>query len=136
MANLFQFEHRRHPLLPRHKFYGRLAKSLAAGGLILGGSLLAGAIGYHYTCYADPNKTIPLGWLDSMLNAAMILSGMGPLVPVEQMSAAGKYFATIYAIFSGVVFISTIGIILAPAAHRMLHRFHLEEENKTPDDPS
>ncbi|MBL7804536.1 MAG: hypothetical protein JNL02_12420 [Saprospiraceae bacterium] len=134
MENLFQYEHRRHPLLPRHKYYGRLAKSLMAGVLILSVSLLLGTAGYHYTCFADPDNTIPLGWLDSMLNAAMILSGMGPLVPVEQMSDWGKYFAAGYAIFSGVVFISTIGIILAPAAHRMLHRFHLEEEKKTPGD--
>src|SRR6185503_5571573 len=89
--------------------------------LLLGCSLLAvalgiGMIGYHFLEH--------LAWLDAFANAAMILSGMGPLAPLE--TSAGKFFAGCYALFSGLLFLSVAGIILAPLAHRLLHKFHLE----------
>jgi hypothetical protein len=86
--------------------------------LILGVSLLIGVIGYHLTAESS--------WLDSLHNASMILSGMGPVIEIKTVS--GKLFSSFYALFSGIVFISNIGIILAPALHRMYHRLHMEEE--------
>ena len=86
--------------------------------LILGVCLLIGVIGYHYWGEA--------GWLDSVHNASMILSGMGPVV--EMTTVSGKIFSSFYALFSGVVFITNIGIILAPALHRMYHRLHLGDQ--------
>jgi len=65
-----------------------------------------------------------LGWLDALLNAAMLLGGEGPVAPVR--TAAGKLFASFYAIFGGIVFVTASGVLLAPAIHRFLHRFHLE----------
>ena len=83
-------------------------------------SLFVGMLGYHFTENLD--------WLDSMLNASMILTGMGPVNTMT--TTAGKLFASFYALFSGVVFLSTIAFILAPAAHRFLHKFHLDEKDQ------
>jgi hypothetical protein len=99
-------------------FYQRVFKNILLAFLILGICLLIGVAGYHYTADA--------GWLDSVHNASMILSGMGPVIEINTIS--GKVFSSFYALFSGVVFITNIGIILAPAIHRMYHRFHLENE--------
>ena len=110
------FEHRNEPLLPRRHYYRRLVRhGTIAAGVLLGG-LLTGMTGYH--CLEGQ------GWTDAFANAAMILSGMGPLDPIK--TAAGRIFAGIYAIFSGVAFLTTVGILLAPVVHRGLHRFHLE----------
>jgi hypothetical protein len=112
------FEHRREPLLPRPVFYARLARSAAlALGIVLA-SLALGMAGYHYF--------EKLSWLDAFLNAAMILSGMGPVAPIQ--TNAGKLFAGCYALFSGLAFITSIGVVLAPVFHRFLHKFHLESE--------
>jgi hypothetical protein len=112
------FEHRREPLLPRPVFYARLARSAAlALGIVLA-SLALGMAGYHYF-----EKLI---WLDAFLNAAMILSGMGPVAPIQ--TNAGKLFAGCYALFSGLAFITSIGVVLAPVFHRFLHKFHLDSE--------
>ena len=86
--------------------------SLAA----LGASLGLGMAGYHYF--------EGLSWVDSYANASMILSGMGPLSPLSTES--GKIFAGTYALFSGLTFITLVGIVLAPIVHRALHRLHLE----------
>lgn len=85
---------------------------------IIGLCLGIGVIGYHYT------DGIP--WIDSLHNASMILSGMGPVVEIKSVS--GKLFSSFYALFSGVAFITNIGILLAPAAHRLFHRLNLEDE--------
>ena len=119
IRHLFHYESKRQPLLPTHLFYGRLMRNIFAGLAILMLFLGVGVAGYHITC--------GFGWLDSLLNASMILSGMGPTNPIE--TDAGKWFASFYALVSGVVFITTIGIILAPVAHRVFHRFHLEQED-------
>ena len=65
-------------------------------------------------------------WLDAFHNASMILSGMGPVVEIK--TVGGKWFSSFYAIFSGVAFITNIGIVLAPLAHRFFHILHLEED--------
>ncbi len=110
------FEHKSHPLLPRRAFYGRMAKSAAAVAGIVAFSLFIGSAGYHYL--GD------LPWVDSLLNAAMILSGMGPVDPLK--TTAAKLFATFYALYSGVAFLSIVAILMAPLLHRFLHKFHLE----------
>lgn len=110
------FEHRRAPLLPLSAFYSRLARSAAVGLVIVTFALSVGMAGYHFLEKLD--------WLDAFVNAAMILSGMGPLAPIQ--TSAGKVFAGCYALFSGLAFITTLGVVFAPVYHRFLHRFHLE----------
>lgn len=89
--------------------------AFAAGVAAL--SLVAGILGYHYIAR--------LSWIDSLLNASMILGGMGPLG--ELPTNAAKVFASIYALFSGLVFIGMLGMLLAPFVHRLMHRFHIDE---------
>lgn len=79
--------------------------------------LLIGITGYHFTA------GIP--WLDSLHNASMILGGMGPVVEIT--TVGGKWFSSVYALFCGVIFITNVGVILAPVAHRLIHRLHMEE---------
>ena len=88
--------------------------------LLIGFSLGLGVMGYHYF-----NN---LSWLDALLNASMILTGMGPVDPMINDSA--KWFASLYAIFSGVAFLSTVAVFLSPAVHRFLHKLHIDNENK------
>jgi hypothetical protein len=111
------YEPRYKPLLPRREFFRRLARSTALGLAVVGGALLIGMAGYHIF----ENK----GWIDSFANASMILSGMGPLG--ELKTTAGKIFAGCYALFSGVAFLTSVGLVFAPVFHRFLHRFHLED---------
>ena len=110
------FEHRKKPLLPRREFIRRLGWSIAAGFVLIAFSLSIGMIGYHH--YDG------LPWIDAFLDAAMILSGMGPVSPLR--TDAAKLFAGCYAIYCGIALIATTGVILAPVIHRALHRFHLE----------
>jgi hypothetical protein len=114
------FEHKTDQLLPRRAFLGRLAQSGAiASGLVLV-SLLIGMTGYHALERLD--------WIDAFLNAAMLLGGMGPVdAPV---TTAGKLFAGAYALYCGLVVILATGIILAPLAHRLIHRFHIEQGDR------
>jgi len=115
-----RLERRHQPMLPLPEFGRRLAAyALVALGLVAV-SLAIGAIGYHV--FAG------LPWIDALLNAAMILTGMGPVDPMR--SDAGKLFATLYALFSGVAFLSIVGVLLAPVVHRFLHHFHLEIEDE------
>lgn len=100
-----------------------MLRNFAIASAIIFGSLGVGAAGYHFS--------EGLAWIDSVLNAAMILTGMGPVDPVRSM--AGKLFATFYALFSGVVFLTGVAILFAPAFHRFLHRFHLEETETQAD---
>lgn len=82
-------------------------------------ALSLGVSGYHFIA--------GLPWMDALLNAAMILTGMGPVYVLR--SNAAKLFASFYALFSGVVFISLMGLLLSPIAHRVLHKFHLSDED-------
>ena len=112
------YEHKRQPLASKETYYKRMGRSLLLALLVLFISLMIGIVGYHYTTGMD--------WLDALLNASMILSGMGPVDTITQ--ASGKWFASFYALFSGVVFITNIGLILAPAIHRIMHRLHVEDK--------
>lgn len=112
------YEHRKQPLAPKKIFYRRIVRSILVASFIMLICLLIGVAGYHYTAH------IP--WLDALHNASMILSGMGPVVEIT--TTGGKWFSSAYALFSGIVFITNVGIILAPAVHRLLHRLHVEEE--------
>lgn len=104
------------PLAPRHVYIKSVFRGIAIGSGAVGIGLLIGAIGYH--------ATEGLPWLDATLNAAMLLGGEGPIAPLH--TAGGKVFATVYALFSGVLFITAVSVLLAPVAHRFLHRLHLE----------
>jgi hypothetical protein len=111
------YEKKAAKLLPWPDFFQRVALSaLLAFGIVVV-ALFAGIVGYHH--YAS------LRWIDSLLNASMILTGMGPVDPMTTNSA--KLFASAYALFSGVVFLSAVGIVLAPIFHRLLHKFHLDD---------
>ena len=110
------YEHRTQPLLPRHLFLHRmLGHGLLASCLILA-ALGLGVVGYRLS--------EGLTWLDALLNASMILGGMGPVSTLH--TVVGKLFASVYAIFSGMAFLATAAILVAPLAHRILHRLHLE----------
>jgi len=116
-----RFERRRQPLAPAPVFRRRVLNSAGLAGIVLGGSLAVGVAGYHWWG--------GLGWLDALVNASMILGGMGPMDPITR--PAGKWFASAYALYSGVALLTSVGIIFAPAVHRLLHAFHIEEERDT-----
>jgi len=101
---------------------------MSVAGAIVFFSLVLGILGYHFF--------EKLRWLDALLNASMILTGMGPVDQLQ--TTGGKLFASFYALFSGIVFITTAGLLLAPLMHRLMHKFHLEtgEEGKARGDRS
>lgn len=113
------YEHRSHSLAPRAVFARRLAVSCAVGLAFLALSLLIGMLGYRYVV-VEP-------WIDAFVDAAMILSGMGPVRTAFETDAA-KLFAGCYALFSGFAAIATAGVVFAPVLHRFLHRLHLDLE--------
>ncbi len=110
------FEHHTEPLLPRALFYRRILNFSLAALVLLVFSLGIGIIGYRVF--------EGMSWLDALLNASMILGGMGPVN--ELKSDAGKLFASFYALFAGIAFLAIAGTLIAPIAHRFLHRLHLE----------
>jgi len=114
------FEHHKQPLASRSEFTKRMLRfgALAAG--ILSFSLGIGVLGYHFF------EGLP--WLDSLLNASMLLGGMGPVSPIQ--TVAGKWFASFYALFSGLIILVAAGVMVTPILHRILHHFHLEIEEK------
>lgn len=114
------FEHHSEPLLPRRLFISRMIGHAVMAIAVILAALAVGMFGYRYL--------EGLGWLDSFLNASMILGGMGPVT--ELHSTAAKLFAGIYALFSGLVFIGVAGIIILPIAHRLLHTLHLDGRQK------
>jgi hypothetical protein len=97
----------------------RIVGSLVIGFGLMAVALSIGIAGYRFIA--------GFNWIDSLLEASMILGGMGPVRELPNESA--KVFASIYALFSGVVFIALMGIILSPIAHRVLHKFHVDEED-------
>jgi hypothetical protein len=113
---MMDFERREDSLLPRPLFLRRMARWALAAGVVLLGSLALGVCGYHLI------EGLP--WIDALLNASMILGGMGPVDPLK--TNGGKLFASFYALYSGLAIISIAGLMIAPAAHRMLHVFHVE----------
>lgn len=111
------YEHRSAPLLPTRRFLRRMGwHTLAALGVVAV-ALLIGMLGYH--------EIAELGWIDSFLNASMLLGGMGPVDALHRDGA--KLFAGSYALFSGLVLIGVTTLLLAPILHRILHRVHLED---------
>jgi hypothetical protein len=112
------FEHRKQPLLTPREFLLRQLLYFLVAFIIIIGSLFLGVIGYHYL--------EGLSWVDALVNASMILGGMGPVN--ELHTVTGKIFASFYALYSGIIFLVTVGIIMAPLYHRFLHRFHLDME--------
>ena len=116
------YEHHRASLLPRSAFVRRVARSAALACGLVFGSLVVGVAGYHFFGR--------LSWLDALLNASMILTGMGPVDPIG--STAGKLFASTYALFSGVAFLTIVAVLFAPVVHRFLHRFHLGLDDVSP----
>jgi len=116
------FEHRRHPLLSREKYIRRVLRYIALSIVIIGVSLAIGILGYHYL--------EGLSWIDALVNAAMLLGGMGPVNPLH--TTAGKIFASFYALFSGMILLVAVGVLIAPIFHRFLHRFHLDIDDEAP----
>ncbi len=112
------YEHHKQPLATQKVFARRLALNGLIGLLLLTVSLGIGMIGYHFF--------EGFSWIDSLLNASMILGGMGPVNPIK--TDAGKIFASFYAIYSGVILLASVGILITPIFHRFLHRFHLAED--------
>lgn len=120
------YENKKQKLISQKAFRSRVIRNLVIFLILLVVSLFIGMIGYHYLG--------ELGWVDSFLEACMILGGMGPVS--QPKNDAVKIFAGCYAIFCGVLFLSGITFLISPFWHRELHKFHLadeddeEEENK------
>jgi flagellar biosynthesis protein FliR len=119
------FENKQEPLLTPREFLKRQIRfTLVALGLVAF-SLALGMAGYHFL--------ENLSWLDSLVNASMLLGGMGPVNPLQ--TTAGKLFASFYALYSGLIFLVVAGVLFAPAFHRILHSFHLDvDEGDAPED--
>jgi hypothetical protein len=118
LKHLFKFEHRKQPLLSQQSFVKRLVYAAILSAVLLAVWTVVGMIGYH--------ALAGLGWVDAFLNSAMIVGGMGPVDILNSQPA--KVFAGFYAIFSGVIFLSIFGLLIAPVFHRFLHRFHLDSD--------
>ena len=110
------FERREQPLVSNRVFLLRVIRYFGFSSAIISVSLGIGIIGYH--------AIEGMSWLDALLNASMILGGMGPVDTLH--TDAGKLFASFYALFSGEVFLVAAGVLIAPVFHRFLHRFHLD----------
>ena len=110
------YEHRSQQLVGRRTFLRRVGRHALVAVAIILGSLAVGVAGYR--------ETEGLEWVDALLNASMILGGMGPVNSLH--STPGKLFASFYALYAGIIFVLTTGILFAPFLHRFLHRFHLE----------
>jgi hypothetical protein len=119
MKKLLRLEAMYEKPAPLSVFLNRVFQYAFAAFLVVLISLGIGMCGYHYFEH--------LAWLDAFLNAAMILGGMGPVNPI--VTKAGKIFAGCYALFSGIIFLAAAGLLFAPLAHRLLHRFHLEPDS-------
>ena len=116
------YESKRQKLAPRHIYFKRVIRSFLGGGLLIGIWLAVGMIGYSVTI---PEFDI----YDSFLNASMIMSGMGPIMdPRIELSSAAKVFASLFAIFSGIIFISAFAILITPVAHRFFHKLHIDDD--------
>ena len=116
------YEHSSEPLLPRRAFTVRVLRHAALAAGLLVGSLGVGVVGYAFLDH--------LPWVDAFVNASMILGGMGPVDPMT--NDAAKVFAGVYALYSGVVFLISVGVVFAPVLHRILHTLHLQ--GNTPAD--
>ena len=118
-SGLWIYEHRSDEVAPRSIFIKRIISAVLVAFTLILVALSLGIAGYHFLA--------GLGFVDSLLEASMILGGMGPVK--ELHSDAAKIFASIYALFSGIIFIALMGIMLAPVAHRVMHKFHVDEDD-------
>ena len=111
------YERRTDKLLSRVSFIRRVFKHVLVAVGLVACALFIGILGYHFS--------EGLGWLDSLLNASMILGGMGPVNILTNPGA--KWFASFYALFCGIICIGIASVLVAPFAHRLIHHFHLKE---------
>lgn len=111
------YERKNQPLVSRQVFIRRISRNLFYSALIISMSLLIGTVGHHTfsTC----------SWIDAFHNASMILSGMGPVITIYSFS--GKVFSSFYALFSVLVFVTNLGVLIAPLLHRIMHHLHVAE---------
>jgi hypothetical protein len=116
--DIFRFEHRGQPPLSTRRFLARLARHGGVAVAVIAVSLAVGVAAYHWLA--------GFGWLDAFLNASMILGGMGPVGDIR--SASGKVFASLYALYAGVVFLVVAALMLSPVFHRVIHRFHWDAD--------
>ena len=114
------YEHKSEPLASKKVFYKRLYKNAFIAFTILSICLMIGVIGYRYAG--------PMSWIDALHNASMILSGMGPVAEIK--TGLGKIFSSFYALFSGVAFITNIGVLIAPIVHRFFHTLHVDDQEE------
>lgn len=112
------YEHRSEPLLPSREFWRRFGRHFLVSQALVIVALMIGVVGYHFSGFT---------WIDSLLNASMLLGGMGPVGDIP--TSGGKIFASFYALFAGLVFISVSGILLAPVLHRVMHKLHLDDDS-------
>lgn len=125
-SSIMNFEHKNEPLASDAKYRQRLLKYFFISFSLLLFSLVIGTVGYWY--FGQENvKTDKPSWVDAFLCASMILTGMGPIGSVE--TDGGKIFSALYAIYSGVTFLSVMAIFFAPILHRFLHVLHIDEED-------
>jgi hypothetical protein len=117
------YEHKLEPIVTRWTFFARMAAHILIAATVVAVSLIVGTVGYHFLG--------ELSWSDSFLNASMILGGMGPVDPIKETS--GKLFASFYALYAGFVLLISVGILVAPVFHRLLHHFHLERKSDDKD---
>lgn len=115
------YEHHHQPLATRKRFVRRVLFHSGAAALLLAASLGIGMIGYRQFEH--------LSWIDGFLNSTMLLGGMGPVNAPQ--SVPGKLFAGLYALYAGLVFLIAVGLIFTPVVHRVMHKFHLDEDRKT-----
>ena len=116
---LFKFEHHDRAVAPTHVFAGRVLANMLAATVIIGAALALGMVGYR--------ETEHMSWLDSFLNASMLLGGMGPVSTLN--TDAGKLFAGLYALACGLLFVLVSGIVLAPILHRVLHALKVDDQS-------
>ena len=116
------YEHHRDPMLSLAAFIARLLRHAGIAMGILAGSLMIGVAGFRFLADTD--------WMDALLNASMLLGGMGPVGELQKWSTSGKIFASVYALYSGLVFLVVASVLIAPVFHRFLHHFHLELSDK------
>jgi len=119
------YEPRRAPLAPRSVFFRRVLAAISLAAAAVAVSLAVGMWGYMHFEH--------LAWRDAFLNAAMLLGGMGPVeTPVTN---GGKLFAGCYALYAGLLLLVSVGLMLTPVVHRLMHRFHLEEQDEADEGP-
>jgi len=116
---LFRYETRHEPLAPMPVYRIRLLQSAAVTLALIAFSLALGIAGYHWIGGLD-------SWVDCLYNASMILGGMGPVSDLK--TDAGKVFASLYALYSGIMLLASVGVLLSPVLHRVMHRFHIESD--------